>query len=110
MRYKENTIMAIGDMVRIKETSNSKRQGKVCFVEDLLGHRFAMNRDQEQISLYAIDGEYVGDWFEDEFENLHKKITEKELLELIEKNKEHRGLVADFTRILNIIKGVVIPS
>lgn len=97
--------MEVGDLVKIKPTTDIEdRANRICFVESLLGSRHAYGHQQEQVSLYAIDGEYIGDWFEDEFEELGKKITEKELEELIEKNKDKDGLVADFTKVLEVIQ------
>ena len=97
--------LQIGDTVKIKPTTELKnKRGRVCFVEHLLGNRHAYGHNQEQVSLYGINGEYVGDWFEDEFEELGRKITEKELKKLIEKFKDKKGLVNDFTKVLKEIK------
>jgi len=95
----------IGDLVKIKPTTELKdRQNKVCFVEHLLGRRFAMKREQEQVSLYAIDGEYVGDWFEDEFEHLGKQISVNDLKRLLVRYKDKPGLIKDFSRVLEEVQ------
>ncbi len=106
--------LQVGDMVRINPTTELKnRQNVVCFVEDLLGNRFARGQaNLEQVSLYSVDGEYVGDWFEDEFVELGRKISVEELKALIEKFKDQKGLVKDFERVLQEIQGkkeVAIP-
>lgn len=98
--------MKVGDIVKIKPTTELKdRKEKICFIEDLLGRRYTNGKQQEQVSLYGMDGEYVGDWFEDEFDELNKKITEKELKELIEKNKDYKGLIKHFEKVLKVIQG-----
>jgi hypothetical protein len=98
--------LQVGDLVRIKPTTELKGNENItCFVEETLGQRHAYGKQQEQVSLYAIDGEYVGDWFEDEFVVLGEKITENELLDLIEKYKDKKGLVEDFKKVLEDMKG-----
>lgn len=106
IRYPSNARLKVGDLVKIKPTTELKdRKNLICFVEQLLGNRFARGKpNQEQVSLYTIDGVYVGDWFEFEFEELGRKITEKELLELIEKFKDEQGKVKDFQRVMEEIK------
>jgi len=96
--------MQIGDLVRIKSTTELKnRCEQVCFVEDLLGYKYRSH--EEKVSLYGIDGNYVGDWFEDEFDVLGRKISVEELDKLIEEKTSVLafGLVKDFKRVRGIL-------
>lgn len=96
--------MKIGDLVKINPTTELKeKHGKVCFVEEILGRKFGVKRDN-QVRLYSIEGEYFGDWFEDEFTKLGDRITEKELIEIISKNINNVGLVNDLIRVMALIK------
>ena len=100
----ENTIH-VGDLVKINnETNLESKRGKICFVNEVLGKKFVKGRTQYQISLYGIDGEYVGDWFEDEIIFLDKQISELDLKILIENNRDKLGLVKDFEKVLDSIK------
>lgn len=102
-RYQKSRFY-VGDMVRIREDDGLlKVRGKICFVEEVLTER--CHRQKEQVSLYGVDGDYVGDYSEDEFVELGRRISAEELEGLIKKNKRFPGLVKDFTRVLEVIKG-----
>ena len=91
--------MKVGEKVNV----NSDRTDKICFVEEVLhdGRTRRINGiEQQQVSLYAIDGEYIGDYHEGELELLDELMTTNELIELIKNNIDKKGLVKDFAQVL----------
>lgn len=104
--------MEIGDLVYCTIDYKRERPRKECFVEEVLTDendwRFALHGIQ--VSLYAIDGEYIGDYWSNELEITNKKVDIEVLKNLITKavNEAHWGLVWDFAKVslsLGVDKG-----
>lgn len=91
--------LAVGDKVKIKR--GCVRAGKECFVEAIINRgKMGKKKDLYQASLYEINGDYAGDYWEDEFERSGELITDDELMKLINENIGKKGLVKDFARVL----------
>lgn len=92
--------MEVGDIVIVNDQNRvMKLVNRECFIEEVLTER--RPNFPIRISLYAVDGEYVGDYIEDEVKRTGKKVDMKVIQELIRKavEKNHWGLVWDFAYV-----------
>jgi hypothetical protein len=96
--------LSIGDMVVCTQTCKKGEPRVTCFVEQVLtkqcDYRLAWNKGV-QVSLYAVNGEYIGDYWESELENLGRKISVDELKLLIDTAAivKHYGPLLDYARV-----------
>lgn len=101
--------LEVGDIVYVTDSNRvMKLRHRECFVEEvLLDLRPHM---PQRVSLYATDGEYVGDYLEDEVDRKYRKISQEKLKELMYSafKEEHWGLILDFARVWLIIEGKVV--
>jgi len=97
--------MEIGDLVKCKIDYKKDQPIRVCFVEEVISEGDWRNKGK-QVSLYATDGEYIGDYWEDELQPLGKKIPADTLQKLIREavKNEKWGLVADWGTVLRALR------
>jgi len=95
----------VGDMVICTHDGYRIASSEVlCFVEEVLTKdgdcRLALNKGVK-VSLYAENGEYVGDYWESELRPVNERISEHALKCLITKavHADHWGLVLDFVKV-----------
>ncbi len=100
--------MKVGDIVIVRRTK------KECFVEEVLTRNWHPEQVKtrgkgEKISLYTVEGEYVGDHWEDEISHTGRQIDERHLRKLISDAVKHHnwGLVGDFAKVWLIMGGKV---
>jgi hypothetical protein len=97
--------LRIGDMVLCTHEGYHIASSEVlCFVEEVLTKegdcRLTLNKGVK-VSLYAENGEYVGDYWEAELQPLDERISEVALKCLIAKavSANNWGLVLDFAKV-----------
>jgi hypothetical protein len=88
--------MQVGQFVFLKDKG---RTSKKCFIEEIITADSFLHKDQCEVSLYAIDGEYIGDYWEDELELTPDLISEDEICALIKENVDKKGLMLDFVKV-----------
>lgn len=104
--------LSVGDLVICTQTCKRGEPRVTCFVEQVLtkqgDYRLAWNRGV-QVSLYAVNGEYVGDYWESELSFLGNKVSDDILKELIFKSvvNYHWGSLLDFAKVWLIVLGKV---
>ena len=96
--------MRIGQIVTINSDFPKDSKGKKCFVEEVICKTgdFRNKPNEQQVSLYGLDGEYYGDYWTDELEITQEIVPEILLQGFIRTfaldNK--KGLVKDFAKVL----------
>lgn len=96
--------MKVGDLVTIRK--GFSREGAKCFVEAVLEEDTMQRGWGTRVSLYQVDGEYAGDYWENELIKIPESIKGEDIIKLIKKNIDKKGLVKDFTKVLtNLGKG-----
>ena len=96
-------MIEIGDLVFCNVSYKKDEQRKECFVEEVLSDEkdWRFEKNGIQVSLYATNGEYIGDYWEKELEITGKKVDIEILKKLLKKavNEAHWGLVWDFAKV-----------
>ena len=93
----------IGQIVVLNDRTTKEK----CFVEEVLTREVVPlgKEGQYQVSLYAFDGDYIGDYWTDELTIFDEIISDDKLIELIKTNIDKKGLVKDFAKVLTKILG-----
>ena len=89
--------MKVGDKVIVTTPRGAR---KLCFGEEIVNRRSKNTDMLECVSLYGVDGRYIGDYWEDEITPTGKTMTEDELFELIKEFIDMPGTAKDFARVL----------
>lgn len=89
--------MKVGDLVVVKRGSHAAKE---CFVEQIVSQGFGRKPGQKLVSLYGVDGEYVGDYWEDELVFHGGQVSDEALVSLIAIFRDKPGPLNDFVRVL----------
>jgi len=90
-------MLKIGSVVKIIKKNVD------CFVEHIILEKGWGNKEnQQEVSLYDLNGKYMGDYWENELISLNGIISDELLIKLLKDNIEHYGLVKDFARVLTL--------
>jgi hypothetical protein len=105
-------MLKIGDLVLCEvhyEKRKTDKPIRECFVEEVLTDKddyWLKWGKGVQVSLYAVDGEYIGDYWESELRPLGRMVDVENLKGLIKKAvfEDHWGEVLDFVKVWLLMK------